>query len=213
MSRFYIPIVKGEKHLPNFSTIKDVGDYGLYNMFMYNNTYNSISFPELLEVTGKYALSECFSHSISTNASFPKLTSVSGELAFRQSFDYNRQLTTISFPELRNVTGDNAFKYAFNNCSALTSVSFPKLISINNQKVFTYAFNSCTSLTSISFSKLTSNSFGTYTDQFNNMLKNVTGCTVHFPSNLQSVIGSWSDITSGFGGTNTTVLFDLPATS
>jgi hypothetical protein len=44
------------------------------------------------------------------------------------------------------------------------------------------------------------------------MLPGVTGCTVHFPSNLQSVIGSWADVTEGFGGTNTTVLFDLPAT-
>ena len=44
------------------------------------------------------------------------------------------------------------------------------------------------------------------------MLQGVTGCTVHFPSNLQSVIGSWSDVTAGFGGTNTTVLYDLPAT-
>ena len=35
---------------------------------------------------------------------------------------------------------------------------------------------------------------------------------MHFPSNLQSVIGSWSDVQNGFGGTNTTVLFDLPAT-
>ena len=44
------------------------------------------------------------------------------------------------------------------------------------------------------------------------MLQGVSGCTVHFPSNLQSVIGSWSDVTNGFGGTNTTVLFDLPST-
>ena len=45
------------------------------------------------------------------------------------------------------------------------------------------------------------------------MLRGVTGCTVHFPSNLEAVIGSWSDVTNGFGGTNTTVLFDLPATT
>jgi hypothetical protein len=64
----------------------------------------------------------------------------------------------------------------------------------------------------MSFPALTSTSFGSYTNQFNNMLRMVTGCTVHFPSNLQSVIGSWSDITAGFGGTNTVVSFDLPAT-
>ena len=76
-----------------------------------------------------------------------------------------------------------------------------------------YAFQSCTGLTNISFPALTSTGFGSYTNQFNDMLQGVTGCTVHFPSNLQSVIGSWSGVTNGFGGTNTTVLFDLPATT
>jgi hypothetical protein len=70
-----------------------------------------------------------------------------------------------------------------------------------------------TSISNLSLPALKSTSFGSYTNQFNYMLKGVTGCTVHFPSNLQSVIGSWSSVTSGFGGTNTTVLFDLPATS
>jgi hypothetical protein len=76
-----------------------------------------------------------------------------------------------------------------------------------------YAFQGCTKLKTLSFPALTSNSFGSYTNQFNNMLSGVTGCKVHFPSNLQSVIGSWSSVTSGFTGTNTTVLFDLPATT
>ena len=44
------------------------------------------------------------------------------------------------------------------------------------------------------------------------MLNGVTGCTVHFPSNLKSLMMYWSDVTRGFGGTNTIVLFDLPAT-
>jgi hypothetical protein len=44
------------------------------------------------------------------------------------------------------------------------------------------------------------------------MLSGVTGCTVHFPSNLQAVIGSWADVTAAFGGTNTTILYDLPQT-
>ena len=68
-------------------------------------------------------------------------------------------------------------------------------------------------LASIFFPSLNSNFFGSYTNQFKGIPQGVTGCTVHFPSNLQSVIGSWFDVTAGFGGTNTTVLFDLPATT
>ena len=77
------------------------------------------------------------------------------------------------------------------------------LLGINNES----------QLQTLSFPALTSNSFGTNTDQFNSMLSNCENVTVHFPSNLQSVIGDWQDVLNGFGGTNTTVLFDLPATS
>jgi hypothetical protein len=45
------------------------------------------------------------------------------------------------------------------------------------------------------------------------MLSGVSGAHVYFPSNLESVIGSWTDVTSGFGGTNTTVSFTLAATT
>jgi hypothetical protein len=84
---------------------------------------------------------------------------------------------------------------------------------VSGYQAMQFALIGCTGLTSLSFPALTSTSFGRYTNQFNGMLSGVTGCTVHFPSNLQSVIGSWSDVTAGFGGTNTTVLWDLPATT
>ena len=88
----------------------------------------------------------------------------------------------------------------------------PLLSNISASNVFRQAFQDCSSLTTLSFPSLTSNSFGAYTDQFQYMLSGCSGVTVHFPSNLQSVIGYWSDVIAGFGGTNTTVLFDLPAT-
>ena len=72
-----------------------------------------------------------------------------------------------------------------------------------------YAFRGCTALTSVSFPALTANSFGTRTDQFNSMLSGCSNVTVHFPAAIQSTIGSWASVTAGFGGTNTTVLFDL----
>ena len=89
-----------------------------------------------------------------------------------------------------------------------TTASFPKLNNIKASNAFQYAFYG-TRLTTLSFPALTSDSFTGFTNQFNNMLYGVNGCTVHFPSSIQSTIGSWSDVTNGFGGTNTTVLFDL----
>lgn len=59
------------------------------------------------------------------------------------------------------------------------------------------------------FPALTPSSFGSYTNQFNSMFATGSDNTVHFPAAIQSTIGSWSDVQNGFGGTNTTVLFDL----
>ena len=75
-----------------------------------------------------------------------------------------------------------------------------------------HTFTYCDNIV-VYFPALTSTSFGSNTNQFYQMFSVANSATVHFPSNLQSVIGSWSDVISGFGGTNTTVLFDLPATS
>ena len=122
--------------------------------------------------------------------------------------------TNLTSTGLNNVTsiGDSGLYYAFRDCTSLTSTVLDNVTSIGRYGLYN-AFYDCTSLTSLSFPKLNSNSFGSYTSQFYRMLSGVTGCTVHFPSNLESVIGSWSDVTDGFDGTNTTVLFDLPATT
>ena len=241
-------------------------------VYVFDHAFNdtkitSISFPELLTITGSFG-AEAFaslSQAYVTSISFPKLKNakgmsqfISGNAGGLRSLDfsslesidvngmanftnmpYNVQqklyLTSISFPELLTIGNyglQNAFGYA-NNC---TSISFPKLTTVNTyglQNTFrlltsltsvsfpmlttlgSYAFNQTFMQVSnlvLSFPALTSNSFGSYTDQFNNMFYSGSNNTVHFPSNLQSVIGSWSDVTGGFGGTNTTVLFDLPAT-
>ena len=65
----------------------------------------------------------------------------------------------------------------------------------------------------MSFPALTSDFFGSsYNYQFMGMLGNTENVTVHFPSNLQAVIGNEDDVINGFDGTDTTILFDLPAT-
>lgn len=130
---------------------------------------------------------------------------------FLRAFNGCVSLSSISFPSLTAIYTQYCFQSAFNS-TPITSISFPSLTAIPKAGIFFQAFGSCTSLTSMSFPALKSTSFGSFTSQFQGMLSGVTGCTVHFPSNLQSVIGSWSDVLAGFGGTSTTVSFDLPAT-
>ena len=188
-------------------------DYGL--QYAFNQTgITTVSFPNLETISSlNSAMGSCFASCQSlTSISFPKLKTISnGGSAFDSGFAYCPNLTSVDFSALETVSQTYAFNNAFYG-SKISSMTFDKLSSMTGMFVFKNTFTQCSMLTSLSFPALKSTSFGSYTNQFNGMLNSVTGCTVHFPSNLQAVIGSWSDVTAGFGGTNTTVLFDLPAT-
>ena len=114
--------------------------------------------------------------------------------------------------DLSKVTtiGERGMQHAFDECTNLTSVDLSSLNSIRKYG-FYFAFRGCSGLKSIYFNSLKSNSVDEGTS-FRSMLYLVNGCTVHFPSNLEAVIGGWSDVVGGFGGTNTTVLYDLEPT-
>lgn len=224
---------------PDLTTI--TGDSSLKNLCKYSSTITSISFPKLKTIIGNDALNSALNYCGNlTSASFPELTTISGTQSFSQTFYNCKKLTSLSFPKLTTISGSygisNAMssctgltsvnlsaletiegmygaQYTFNGCTSLTSVSFPRLKKVG-LACLSYAFQNCTSLTSLSFPALTSKSFSAVPRAycFNAMLRGVTGCTVHFPSNLESLIGSESYVTEGFSGTNTTILFDLPAT-
>lgn len=143
-----------------------------------------------------------------TEISFPKLTSIDAQYAFSSTFYSCTNITKAEFPLLQTVNGSSAFSFAFQYCTKLTTVSFDSLTSITGSGAFGNAFRSCSTLKELRFPSLSS--MGTSnTNQFSSMLYGVSGCTVHFPASMQATIGSWSSVTSGFGGTNTTVLFDL----
>jgi hypothetical protein len=186
-------------------------------LFYINTAINSISFPDLEEVVVSQACYYmCYGSSV-TSVSAPNLKTISSPLSgFAYAFS-NCHLHSIDFSSLETIAGQTAFGYAFEGqmfgANYLQTATFPALSNVSGSGCFQHAFRYQTALTSLSFPALISTGFGSYTNQFNSMLQNVTGCTVHFPSNLQSVIGSWTDVTNGFGGTNTTVLFDLTATS
>lgn len=121
-------------------------------------------------------------------------------------------LTSVRLKSLHTASSNTCLQYMFSNCVRLIDAHFDSLSLINNQRVLSNAFRDCPVLTNIYFYALNQNSFGTYTNQFNNMLNMTTGVTVHFPIAVQSKIGSWGDVINGFGGTSTTVLFDIVTT-
>ena len=173
------------------------------------------SLPNNAKDISAYALRNAFYGCTNlTSVDLSSLSTISGKDVLYYAFNECTKLTSVNLSSLSTISGDSALRNAFYGCTNLTSVDLSSLSTISGDSALRYAFYWCTNLKELSFPALTSESFGSNTNQFNSMLRGVTGCTVHFPSNLESVIGSWSDVTSGFGGkSNTTVLFDLPATT
>ena len=120
-------------------------------------------------------------------------------------------ITKADLSSLIMISGESALYSAFKNCTSLTEVCLDSLSFITGYYAMHQAFEGCTSLATLMFPSLQISAFGSNTNQFDGMLSGVTGCVVHFPSDLESVIGNWTSVLNGFGGTNTIVLFDLPA--
>ena len=198
---------------PLLQTINNTSDSNGCSYMFYNSKADfTVSFP-LLTTIGINGLYYCFRYctSLTTAPTFANLTTV-GDYGLYQCFAECSSLTTApTFASLTTI-GSSGLYTCFKDCTSLvTAPTFASLTTIGNQGLG-YCFQN-TKITSISFPALTSTSFGSYTNCFDYMLYGVTGCTVHFPSNLQSVIGSWTGVMNGMKGTNTTVLYDLPATS
>ena len=212
---FQMPGTSFTFSLPSNAT--DIGTYAMYYAFYNCTELTSVDLSNITALSVSYAMQSAFTGCKGlTSVDLSSLTTVrgvSGVQAMYRAFENCTGLTSVDLSNLTTLSGDSAMSYAFQNCTGLTSVDLSSLTTVNGSYAMGNAFNKCTKLTTLSFPALTSTSFGSRTNQFDDMLFEVTGCTVHFPSNLQSVIGSWSDVTSGFGGTNTTVLFDLPATT
>ena len=194
----------------NLSNVTTISNNGLYNAFSGCTSLTSTGLNSITSINAS-ALNAAFQNCKSlTSTGLSNVTSI-GDSGLQNAFQNCKSLTSTGLSNVTSI-GSYGLYNAFRGCTSLTSTGLSNVTSIDNSGLYN-AFSGCTSLTSLSFPALNSNSFGSYTDQFNRMLSGVTGCTVHFPSNIESVIGSWSDVTDGFGGTDTTVLFDLPATT
>lgn len=180
-------------------------DQGFYEAFSGCQSLEQVKFPALTTLAGTEVFSYGFYYiQALTSISFPALTTISANKAFSSACSSSRNLSSIDFSSLTTISETNAFDGAFNG-TALTTVIFPALVTADKSSIFRNTFQNCSSLTSVSFPSLTT----TIANAWTNMLRGCTGVTVHFPAAMQSTMGSWSVVTGGFGGTNTTVLFDL----
>jgi hypothetical protein len=129
--------------------------------------------------------------------------------AFFKGFN-GRELNLVDLKTINNY----GMCECFYQCTSITKVWFPKLDALRDYSLyncFSVSSSGNTTLTDIYFPSLKSTSFTNQTC-FKTMIGGRSSVKVHFPINLQSVIGSWTDVTAGFGGTNTSVLYDLEET-
>jgi hypothetical protein len=234
---YQIPTTSFTFSLPSNAT--DIGSYALYYAFRSSAGLISADMSSLTSISNSYAMQYGFSYCPNmTSVDLSGLTTISGSNCMQYAFLQDNKLTDVNLSSLTTVSGSNCMQNAFQRCNItslnlsslttisgnncmqsafignynLSSVDFSNLETVSGSKALNSIFQGCTTLLSLSFPKLKSSGLPNVR-QFQNMLSGITGCTVHFPSNLQSVIGSWTDVKGGFGGTNTTVLFDLPATT
>ena len=199
---------------PNLHTVIDYnastrynGAYGLANIAESSNV-TFVNFPNLENVAGTYVFSYAFNNCRFLNdVNFEKLQYI-GASSFRNAFQGCISLQSINLPSLKTVRG-NGLNSCFYSCSNLKYAYLNSVNDISYNRAIGNCFAYCSNLMDIYFNGLTSSSFGSVSNQFSSMLIGVNGCNVHFPAAIQSTISGWSDVTSGFGGTNTTVLFDL----
>lgn len=168
----------------------------------------SVSFPDLTYI-GTYALAYfcTYTEDLKTVV-FPELTQI-GQQGMFCGFHFNTSLISISFPKLISCSQEGLSSVC-TGCVNLESVNLDSLTNLS-ARALNNAFAGCKKLKTLSFPSLTPASFNGDTTQFNNMLNNVSGCTVHFPYAIKKVIGEWEDVIDGFGGRNTEILFDLHA--
>lgn len=190
-------LVNGE--LRNSTNIIDLAGVNSLDTGVFTAAYYGVSFPA------------------NTAIDFSSLKTLPNSGSCQNMFQGCSGIVSINLSGLTTISGNSACVNMFRNCQQLANVNVSSLKILSGGKACQHMFDGCVQLTTLSFPALTSASFGTNTGVFDGLIYGVAGCTIHFPSNLSPASGSTviSSLTGypNFGGTNTVLSFDLPATS
>lgn len=198
------------------SNITTLNNYSMGFCFKGTYALKNVEFTSLTTLNGGYSFFRAFDDSRLESIRFPVLTTITTNTNFAYCFNNCINLKNAEFPLLTKI-GTNTFYQAFQYCPWLRTMTFPNLNDIKVSQCFYMAYQGCDRLKDLYFPALTNSSFGSFTNQFQNMMRNTDSIvthTLHFPSNLQSKISTLTGYPL-FGGTSGYVVcaFDLPATS
>ena len=187
----------------NLTGVKKINFSALAGAY-HNSSITSLpDFSDLEEIAG-YGLYYCFNNCLSNTSNIlnmPKLKKI-GDYGCNTAFK-KTNISVVNMPALKEI-GQYGFSYIFQN-TFITKLKFQSLTTVGNYSM-RFAFNQCTYLEEVWFYALSNPANN---NAWQSMLTSDSNVTVHFPKNMQSTMGSWSNVTGGFGGTNTTVSFDI----
>lgn len=196
-----------------FSGFTDVGYKALYS-FCSNSDIVSADLSNLKSITDKSACAFLFSNCYyleSVNLS--NLELLGGFEGYYAMFSNCTSLKSIDLSSVKTISSFfNSACSMFSGCTSLISVDLSGVEIIRGQNVCNGMFSGCTSLKSLSFQSLKTIEGLGWQRAFNNIISGCSDVTMHFPSNMESTVQSLRSYPN-FGGTNTTLLFDLPATA
>lgn len=200
--------ISGTVDMSDLTTLS--GTSPCMNMFYGCTGLTSVNLSGLTTISGNSTCSNMFFKcSGITSVNLSGLTNTRASLCCYRMFEGCTGLTSVDLSSLTSCsygTNDH-FKEGFSGCTELIDVNLSSLSILGCQRAMQDMFKNCSKLTVLSFPCLKTVDFA---NSISTLITGVDGCTLHFPSNMQSKI---TGITTTFGGTNTTVLFDLPATN
>lgn len=171
-------------------------------MFYAISSLTSINLSSLEKIKSQSACAYMFGSTGITNITLPSLIVIDGSTACQNMLSVGSSLISADVSSLVAANGNSCMSSMFYGDTGLTNVNLSSLKYVNGTTPCYRMFRSCTALTTLSFPALKTAASAS----FNSMLQDTTGCTVHFPSNMSSYAFT-------VGGTDTTVLYDLPATN
>lgn len=182
-----------------WSTIKDIGNSGCQSMFRRTGLTNT-DFLSNVETFGAEVFSQQAAYQMFCECSKLVSANLSGLKAIG--------------PEATSITGMGNAEEMFAECGELTEVDLSNLEAVRGYHACRSMFYNCKKLTSLYFPSLKSAGFGSYKNQFENMCKGIPSITLHFPSNLRSIIEEMTGYSASapFGADSGSVLFDLDPT-
>lgn len=189
----------------DLNNVTRLGEYALYNMCK-TSTYRPDATVEFraknLEEVGDRGMGYAFNGCTTLEKVDMSKTRLIGTSGAYQAFYKCSNLVDVNLSSLERVESQGLYE-AFYKCTLLESVRFDSLEHVSREGLSS-CFSSCTNLKHVYFPSLTS--LGNW--PFSSMLSGVTGCTLHFKADAESIVKSSSGYPN-FSGTNTTVLFDL----